>query len=116
MTPDEAKLLTILHNHAGLARAISVTDVSERMGYGRDKNGTRRVQELKRALVELGYPIGSSTARHGGGYYLATTDGELRATTQQYAHRFTSLGKLLKTMKGMLAKPEPAQQSLTWGE
>jgi len=116
MTPDEAKLLTILRNHAGLARAISLMDVSERMGYGRDKNGTRKVQVVKRALVELGYPIGSSSASTGGGYYLATTDGELRATTQQYAHRFTSLGKLLKTMKGMLAKPEPAQQSLTWGE
>lgn len=116
MTPDEAKLLTILRNHAGLARAISVTDVSERMGYGRDKNGTRKVQELKRALVELGYPIGSSTARDCGGYYFAQTEGELQATIQQYAHRFYSLSQLLKRMRGMLAKPEPAQQTMSWGD
>lgn len=116
MTPDEAKLLTILRNHAGLARAISLMDVSERMGYGRDKNGTRKVQVVKRQLVELGYPIGSSSASTGGGYYLATTEAELRATIQQFAHRFTSVGRLLKTMNAMLPKPEPMQQTLTWGE
>lgn len=116
MTSDETKLLTILRNHAGLARAISVTDVSERMGYGRDKNGTRKVQELKRALVELGYPIGSSTASTGGGYYLAQTEAELQATIQQYAHRFYSLSQVLKRMRGMLAKPEPTQQTMSWGE
>lgn len=116
MTGEETKLLTILRTHAGLARAISVADVSERMGYGRDKNGTRRVQQLKRALVELGYPIGSSTAQVGGGYYFATTEAELLATIQQYGHRFYSLGTLLKRMRGMLAKPEPTQQTLMWGE
>lgn len=116
MTDEETKLLAIVRNHAGLARAISLMDVSERMGYGRDKNGTRKVQELKRALVELGYPIGSSSASTGGGYYLATTEAELQATIQQYAHRFYSLSTLLKRMRGMLAKPESPQQTMSWGE
>lgn len=116
MTDEETKLLAIVRNHAGLARAISLPDVSERMGFGRDKNGTRKVQEIKRALVELGYPIGSSSASVGGGYYWAVTEGELRATIQQYAHRFYSLSKLLKTMRGMLTKPESAQQTMRWGE
>lgn len=116
MTDDEHKLLAIMHNHTGLARAISLPDVSERMGFGRDKNGTRRVQQIKRALVELGYPIGSSTAAVGGGYYWAVTEAELRATIQQYAHRFYSTSRLLKTMRAMLPKPEPTQQALTWGE
>ncbi len=113
---DQAKLLTILLNHQGKATAISVADVAEAMGLDRGKSGTRRVQELKRALVEQGYPIGSCSARIGGGYYLAVNEGELLATIKQYANRFYSISVLIKRMRGMLRKPEPTQQTLTWGD
>jgi len=46
---------------------------------------------------------------------LMAKEGEMPRFTDE-AHRFYSLSQVLKRMRGMLAKPEPAQQTLTWGD
>ena len=115
-TAHTACLLTILRNHRGLARAISLADLAESMGLGRGKSGTRRVQELKRELVEAGEPIGSSTSSVGGGYYWIESTDEIQATLKQYRGRFYSTSVLIKKMRALLGHPESPQQSLTWGE
>ena len=116
MPADQVRLLTLLRNHAGLRQAITLEALSEAMGYGTGKTGTRHVQRLKRALVEQGYPIGSSTLGIGGGYYWIESQDEIEATLKQYCGRFYSTSVLIKKMRALVGQPASPQQSLMWGD
>jgi hypothetical protein len=110
------RLVTILQAHRGLARAVSVADLAEQLGLGREKAGQRRVQMLKRELVEQGYPIGSSCSTGNGGYYWPETQAEVEATLRQYSHRFYSLSVLIKQTRNLLPAPVSPQLGLHFEE
>lgn len=111
MTPLESRFLTILSQHVGLARAISVADMAEALGLGREKAGQREAQRIKRGLVELGYAIGSSCGKHSG-WYIPTSDQEMQSTLKQYSSRFYSLSVLIKRTKAMIGRVENPQLSM----
>lgn len=115
-TPAHVRLLGILRHHRGMTQAIALKDLARSMGYGAGKSGTRRVQVLKRELIDAGEPIGSSTAGIGGGYYWMETADEIQSTLHQYCGRFYALSVSIKKLRGLLVQPESPQQTLSWGD
>jgi hypothetical protein len=91
--------LEILAQHRGLARAISVADMAERLGFERDKAGQRRAQFIKQAIVEKGFLVGSSCGLSHG-WYQPQTDAEIQATLGQYKSRIRSLARLIRQTEG----------------
>lgn len=100
MTDLEQTFLRVLDRHRGLAHALSVPDMAEALGLGRDKPGQRLAQRVKASVVEAGHLVGSSCRSGASGWYLPETAEEIDATVAQYRHRITALARLLRQTEG----------------
>lgn len=74
------KLLQVLAMHVGREHAIDMGDLYTRV-FGRmvshKINDSRDIRKLITALRRKGIPIGSTSKRDGGGYYLVRASSEL---------------------------------------
>lgn len=95
LEPEEELFVTILEQHQGLAQAIRVADMAEQLGFGRDKNGQRRAQALKKHLVEEHLVCVGCSSGQPAGWYRPETVEEIRATVAQYKGRLISLARLI---------------------
>lgn len=95
LEPEEELFVTILEQHKGLAKAIRVADMAEQLGFGRDKNGQRRAQALKKHLVEEHLVCVGCSSGQPAGWFLPETVEEIRTTVAQYKGRLISLARLI---------------------
>lgn len=104
MTTLESRFLTILSEHRGLSKAIAVPELARKLGVPE-----RQARSIKRDLVDQGHLVGSSCTAGKSGYYLIVNEEEVRATYQNYASRWSSLGKLMQCMKKNAGQVESPQ-------
>ncbi len=76
----KGRIVTILSRHVGITRAIGMGELYSQV-YGKSWknriNDTRGMRYLITELRDEGVPVCSIVAPNGGGYYLASTSGEL---------------------------------------
>lgn len=97
--PHLSLFLAILSAHRGLRQAISVADMTGRLGFGCEKAGQRRAQLVKQAAVEAGHLVGSSCGKIHG-WYAPASDAEIQDTLHQYKARIRSLAQLIRKTEG----------------
>ena len=77
-----SKILMILSRHVGEEKTIDMGELYSRVfneAYTNKINNTRRLRMVITALRRKGVPIGSTSAKNGGGYYLVRSGSELDA-------------------------------------
>lgn len=97
--PLQDMFLAILSRHRGLAQAISVPDMAELLGFGRDKLAQRKAQHIKAAVVAAGTCVGSSCGKSHG-WFLPVTPDEVQSTVAQYTARIRGLAALIRQTQG----------------
>lgn len=118
----KGRIVTILSRHVGITRAIGMGELYSRV-YGKPWknriNDTRGMRYLITDLRNEGVPICSLTSHSGGGYYLASTNGELdswlgrdhrkalRILAREAKIRRTTLPELLGQMRLNLTEVAP---------
>jgi biotin operon repressor len=77
---EENRLLRVLSEHPGKARAISMPALQKAIfgsEIGDKINGTRKLRQLITRLRKEGLPICSVVDQNGGGYYLASASSDI---------------------------------------
>jgi len=90
-----SKILMVLSRHVGEEKAIDMGELYSRVfneAYTNKINHTRRLRMVITALRRKGIPIGSTSAKNGGGYYLVRAGSELDAYCRRL--REAALNKL----------------------
>ena len=90
-----SKILLILSQHVGEEKAIDMGELYSRVfneAYTNKINHTRRLRMVITALRRKGVPIGSTSAKNSGGYYLVRAGSELDAYCRRL--RGAALNKL----------------------
>ena len=103
---QEQRFLSLLRNHQGKARAVSVGEFCERMNLT-PRQAKDLVQELRQSF---GVQIGASRDSDNGGYYLiATAEESFESTAQMFRQAIT----MLRVVRRMRGEAETVEQMLT---
>jgi len=83
----KSNLLIVMASHTGRSRIIGMGELYERVfgeQWNNRINDTKRLRKIITELRKAGTPICSDTSSSGGGYYIASTSGELNAFLEKY--------------------------------
>ena len=83
----KSRLLIALSSHVGRSRIIGMGELYEQVFGGHWDhriNDTKRLREFITILRRDGTPICSDSSSAGGGYFIASTSGELNAFLDRY--------------------------------
>ena len=100
---EENRLLRVLSEHPGKARAISMPALHKAVfdsEIGDKINGTRKLRQLITKLRREGLPICSVADQNGGGYYLASASSE----AEDYLRRLRKQALKKLTMEARIRK------------
>jgi hypothetical protein len=89
LTEDESRVLAVLSTHIGREKALDMGQLYHEVfdeEYSSKINGTKPLRMVVTSLRDKGFPIGSSSQRNGGGYYLCRSGTELNEYCERLLH------------------------------
>lgn len=102
MERQKSRLLMALAGHTGRSRIIGMGELYEQVfgrRYSHRINDTKQLRNLITDLRREGTPICSDSSSSGGGYFIASTSGELNAYLERDKRRALNILAKCAAMK-----------------